>query len=327
MSSVAFAQEAEDTQTEQDTSSASSTESSSPPNATSDATSTSPTEDLSQRNPRLDLPPPSVIELAKQQNNDIKRYMDADHYRKFEINGVEQLLVISESHTALTKGVAVIVAETGTNSLSRHALAELVKPLNATGWVTVLLPAPTFAFEPIKGKNLNPEKIPPTLEDKATTKQPFPFEDREQIPDSDFTTHESHMTELMERVVEVSNNYPGFFLVVAQGTSAAWLSKIYAEQTISQPDALVAISPYWPDYRYNKQLPKWLARVPAPVLDIYNSWDNAWIKKTAPQRVIEAEKALKLHYRQREIVGQPYDKQQFLYVAKEIYGWLTHMGW
>lgn len=322
-----MAQEAGQTTAEENASGETSSETSMDTNAASDATSTEAKEDLSKRNPRLDLPPPSVIEFAKQQNNDIQRYMDADHYRKFDINGVEQLMVISESHTALTKGVAVIVAETGTNSLSRHALAELVKPLNATGWVTVLLPAPTFAFEPLKGKNLNPEQIPPTLEDNATTKAPFSFEDREQISASDFTTHESHMTTLMESVVEVSSNYPGFFLVIAQGTSAAWLSKIYADQTISQPDALVAISPYWPDYHYNKQLPKWLANVQAPVLDMYNSWDNAWIKKTAPQRVIEAEKALKLHYRQREIVGQPYDKQQFIYVAKEIYGWLTHMGW
>lgn len=282
---------------------------------------------LAQRNPRLDLPPPSVIELAKQLNNDIQRHIDADYYRRVDINGVEQLFVISEAHSAIVKGVAVIVAETGRNSLSRYALAELVNPLNEKGWVTLLVPAPTFAFEPLKHENLNQVKNTPTVEDDSARQKTLSFEDREQISQVDFDTHEAHMKALMESVVDISSAYPGFFLVVGQGTSAAWLTKIYAEQTSSQPDALVAISPYWPDYQYNKQLPKWLSQVPAPVLDIFNSWDNTWIKQTAPMRAIEAQRGLKLHYRQREIVGQPYDKQQFIYVAKEIYGWLTHMGW
>ncbi len=286
-----------------------------------------PNTSSAQRNPRLDLPPPNVIELTKQLNNDIQRRIDADYYQRVDINGIEQLFVISEAHTALVKGVAVIVAETGRNSLSRYALAELVEPMNATGWVTILVPAPTFAFEPLAHENLNQNENAPTVEDDTTGPIKHPFESRELISQLEFDTHQTHMVALMESVVNISSAYPGFFLVVAQGTSAAWLTKIYAEQTNSQPDALVAISPYWPDYQYNKQLPKWLAQVPAPVLDIFNSWDNTWIKQTAPNRVIEAQRGLKLHYRQREIVGQPYDKQQFVYVAKEIYGWLTHMGW
>lgn len=292
------------------------------------------------RNPRLDLPPPTTITYAQQDTQDIQRTLEPDHYRTVTVEDKEALFIISEANIALTKGVAIIIGESGRNSLSQHALSELVPSLNDYGWVTILVPAPNYGYSARNGDYL-PEKDETATEDAQAPQEDttlnasteindnpvYPFQGLTTIQESDFTNHEDQMLALMQEVVEYSSTYPGFFLVVAQGSSAAWLAKIYSEQKLPQPDALVAISPNWPEQRYNKNLPEYIAQVTAPVLDVYNQWDNDWTKKSAKKRAIAAERALKLHYRQREIIGQPYDKQQFIYLAKEIYGWLTYMGW
>ena len=116
-------------------------------------------------------------------------------------------------------------------------------------------------------------------------------------------------------------------MVISKGTSAAWLSKIYAENTLDVPDAFVAFSPYWPDRKRNQRLPEWIANTSMPVLDLYSSSDNEWARKTVAQREIEAIKSLKLQYRQRELLGFNLYQPHNTYISKEIYGWLSHMGW
>lgn len=303
---------------------------------------------LAKRNPRLDLPPPTSITYANQEVIDIQRILEPDHYEKVQFNNKEAIFIINEANIALTKGVAIIVGDAGRNSLSRYALSELVKPLNDYGWVTIMVPAPTSAFTTRNGEHqdtlpdnpiTNPDAAPATAPATAPVTAPNdqtaaiesptfrPSQGVTQISELDFNDHESQMLALMQEVVEYSSTYPGFFLVIAQGTSSAWLAKIYSEEKLPQPDALVAISPNWPERQYNKQLPEYIAQMEAPVLDVYNQWDNNWTKKAAKDRAIASERALKLHYRQRELIGQYYDNQQFIYLAKEIYGWLTYMGW
>jgi hypothetical protein len=64
-----------------------------------------------------------------------------------------------------------------------------------------------------------------------------------------------------------------------------------------------------------------------PVLDLYNSRDNEWSQATVTQREIATIKSLKLQYRQRELLGFNQYRQYNAYLSKEIYGWLSHMGW
>ena len=147
------------------------------------------------------------------------------------------------------------------------------------------------------------------------------------INDQAFTKHEQQLVALLEAAAEKSLEYPGFFLVISKGTSAAWLSKIYAEKTLNTPDAFVVISPFWPDRKHNQRLPDWIANTPMPVLDLYSGWDNGWAQMTVSQRQIAAIKSLKLQYRQRELLGFNTSLHQSNYISKEIYGWISHMGW
>lgn len=275
---------------------------------------------------RIDLPPPRNIAVSQQIKKDIQRVLEPDRYQTALVGEDEVLLVINQADTAIVRGVAVIVAEAGQNSLNNYALASMVKPLNGYGWVTILLPAPSIGLEGVVNF---PSAMPSSSSDAlATAAEPLPPYTRgNSITDEGFLTHERRMQQLMTAAVGYSRQYPGFFLVIAKGTSAAWLSKIYADPKADQPDALVAIAVNWPDHRLNKSIPQLIATIPAPVLDIYSQWDSGWTIKTAEQRAIAAKRSLKLHYRQREVIGQKSDPNTFIQISKEIHGWLTHMGW
>jgi len=307
---------------------------------------------------RLSLPPPTNLRYAQQQKWDIERTISADAFETTLVNNEEVLFVINEANLAITKGVAVIIGEAGSNSLSHISMSQLVEPLNDFGWVTVLVSAPTVAFTGEHNELIANTPSAPNTNSAATVTPPdanaqtfnsqnsnadpaassttntampaqlvLPQTEAQVFKDADFLRHETQLVALMEQVVTYSSRYPGFFLVIAKGTTSAFLAKLYAEEKIGQPDAFVTLGTYWPERPRNKALAKYIGEIETPVLDLYNSWDNGWTKTTAKLRRIEAERALKLHYRQREIVGQAYDSEQYQYIAKEIYGWLTYMGW
>ncbi len=275
---------------------------------------------------------------------DIQRGLFADSYQSFEVDDQPIIYLLEENTTAITRGVAVMVADSGIPIAGQEGFATLAKELNKIGWVTILLPAPDAGFLPI----LEPESIadndPTTasttpLDNKTTTETQLGAQSSATTPininkmavttidDQAFIKHEQQLVSLLQAVIEKSKEYPGFFLVISKGTSAAWLSKIYAEKQLGTPDAFVAISPYWPDRKHNQRLPQWIASTPMPVLDLYSNSDNGWAKNTVSQREITAVKSLKLQYRQRELLGFNLNKQQNAYISKEIYGWVSHMGW
>jgi hypothetical protein len=214
--------------------------------------------------------------------------------------------------------------------------------MNKIGWVTILIPAPDIGFIPItipeavleENQETTSEEETKILADTQETSLGAPLLDLD-ISQSAVTTidnqavvkHEQQLVSLLQAVFEKSQEYPGYFLVISKGTSAAWLSKIYAEKTLVSPDAFVMVSPYWPDRKHNQRLPEWIAITPMLVLDLHSSWDNGWARKTVSRRQIAAVKALKLQYRQRELLGFTMHQQHSAYIGKEIYGWISHMGW
>lgn len=254
------------------------------------------------------------MDINQQFRQDIERAIEGDQYELLLAGEQEIQIFTSDSHTPITKGVAILINEYAQAPLGRKSLAPLVDHLNATGWVTIIMPAPTNVL----------------AQTEAPQEQqiiPKAFDGQVAISEQAFQQQEQQLMLQMRSVVQKSEQYPGFFLVIAQGTSAAWLTKLYAEQQLETPDALITLSPYWPEQQWNKRLPEFMAQTDMPVLDIYNQWGNSWARKTIEQRKIAAVKGLKMHYRQREIIGQPFDRQQFTYLGKEIYGWLTYMGW
>ncbi len=273
---------------------------------------------------------------------DIQRGLFADAYQTFEIDEQPIIYVLQENTTAITRGVAVLIADSGIPIVGQEGFAALANELHKIGWVTILLPAPDIGFMPtieqqaaVENEETTTAKIEtPIPSEEAVTSPSPPILDLDinksavtTIKDQAFIKHEQQLVSLLQAAFEKSQEYPGFFLVISKGTSAAWLSKIYAEKTLDTPDAFVIISPYWPDRKYNQQLPQWIANTPMPVLDLYSSWDNTWAQQTVTPRKVATIKALKLQYRQRELLGFNMHQQHSAYIAKEIYGWISHMGW
>jgi hypothetical protein len=251
---------------------------------------------------------------------DLRRAHFDDEYSTIKVAEQDMVIIINENVTAISRGVALLVTDNGAPISSQQGLAPLVKQLTGLGWVTMLVPSPASdLFQP--AENL--------AADDATAEQPpaTTKSSARQLNQQIFDEHLQRLTLIMQATLERAKEYPGFVLVIAQGTSAATLSQLYAEQKVTTPDAFVVISPYWPDRKFNNQLANFLANTPMPVLDIYSKWDNSWSQASVKARKTAAIRALKLQYRQREISGVELFQQPASNVSKEIYGWLSYMGW
>ncbi|GAC16810.1 DUF3530 family protein [Aliiglaciecola lipolytica] len=274
-----------------------------------------------------------AIQSPEQALLDIQHSQFEDQYEILLVGDKQIPIVIQESNTALTRGVAVLVGESGKNPFSEHSIGSLSNSLNNVGWVTMVMPAPISGFWPeaennaVPNQQADPSTQPPDATANQTNQNILSHSALSQIEEVDFEQHEQQIIQQMQAITEKTNQYSGFFLVISQGTSAAWLTKIYAENKLNSPDGMVSVSPQWPDRNYNQQIPKWVSQTQMPYLDIYTSWDTPWAATTAAQRKIQSIKSLKLMYRQRELLGQSMDSQQSARLGKEIYGWLTHMGW
>lgn len=258
---------------------------------------------------------------------DVQRTMHPDNYKKVLIGEQETVFFINQANLPLNKGMVLLVSEAGRNGVSKISLAPMAKYFNDYGWATLLVTAPDYQWQVNNNIAMSMEKPSPDAIPKSVDQGVPAYEADPTINQNMFRAQEQQFLLLMNAASDEMMNYPGFNVVIAEGTSAAFLAKLYAEDNLMAPDAFVAISTNWPVKSLNDQVPEFLARTPAPVMDIYNQWDNDWAKSTAKQRRVVAEKSLKMHFRQREIIGQALNETQFEYMAKEVYGWLSYMGW
>lgn len=272
---------------------------------------------------------------------DIKRGLFPDEYKSMQSDDKQVFYIEHENSTAITRGVAILISDVGTSMVSQQGLAPLAAELNKIGWATVLLSAPELQNS--SQSNESPTESPAdenaaTVEPQtdaetsssAALSAPSPVHNKgaeNRIASDTFDKQQEEFEALLKVGVKKSAEYPGFYIVIAQGSSAAWITKIYSEFKSNTPDAYIAVSPFWPDRSYNLQLPKIMAKTPMPVLDIYDNWDNDWVLSTVKKREMAATRSLKLLYRQRQLIGANQLEQQAHYLSKEIHGWLSHMGW
>ena len=268
---------------------------------------------------------------------DIERAFAPEVFKSVLLGETETLILLQESNLALTKGLAILVGETGRNGISDHALAMLAPQLNNVGWTTALVSAPALEFkakEAAAADSVDDDTSNESSnESQSSAKLPPPHQyigpeiDTGLIDDALFTEQKQAFQLLISTVQQERENYPGFLLVVAQGTSAAWLADLYVEETLPSPDAMVSLGINWPQHNLNQRIPELIAKTEFPVLDITNQFDSRWSQNTAAGRKVAALKALKLHYRQREIIGPQLQHYQMDYLTREIHGWLTYLGW
>ncbi|GGD48626.1 hypothetical protein GCM10011357_00650 [Lacimicrobium alkaliphilum] len=257
---------------------------------------------------------------AEMRNQDIQRGFPEHQYRQLEAGEQRFAALFSEHTIPNNMGVAILVNDFSLSHLGNQSLGPLARHLNDEGWVTLVITAPEIELYAVQesGDSEDAAEQPKSIQ---------PIEPASILSTEQYERFETLISERVDAAIQFTQNYPGFVLVISQGSSAAALLNHYAQQQTGLPDALVTVSPYWPEPARNHQLAEKMAGLTIPVLDIYNRWNNAWTLSQRQQRLIAAEKALKMHYRQREIVGTDLYAHQYPYIAKEVQGWLIHMGW
>lgn len=267
----------------------------------------------------LSLPAKAAVDKQLLSTLDLERELFSDQYIKLTVADQDLVVVLNENTNAIARGVAVLLTESNTTLTSNQGLAPLVAYLTELGWVTMLVPSPATDFLSLPETEVNTQENPlPPSSVKMSVKH---------ITQQALDEHLEKLTLTMQAISDKAKEYPGFVLVIAQGTSAASLTHLYAEETLPSPDAMVVIAPFWPDRTYNNLLATNLANTSIPILDLHSDKDNAWSLSSVALRKVATIKSLKLHYRQREIIGVNNMEQAAPYVSKEIYGWLSHMGW
>ena len=244
---------------------------------------------------------------------DIKQNQPADDIIQL-LAGTEEISIkTQQASVPLTRGVAIIVSESTYGLFGDSGVSSIAVSLNQWGWLTLILPAPMLSFS--NDNNLSPEQVLNARSSLAAFNQ------------EGLTRYSLALSQRIEAALNAVQSTPGYRLVISHGISSAGIIRLYSQGSLVEPDGLVVAGPFWPESNLNGQLPIQLAKTAFPVLDITNEWDNRWSQKTQTLRLTEAITELKMHYRQREIVGTEYNQVQYDYLAKEIYGWLSYLGW
>ena len=119
---------------------------------------------------------------------------------------------------------------------------------------------------------------------------------------------------------ENSGGESGYQLIIAAGSSAAWLCSLLSSESIAPPDALVLIDAFYPAPDANEILAHDVATAPYPVLDLYREQQVSWLDRAANERRLAVSRNDKLDWRQVAIRTSAEREEQ-------LAGWLRYLGW
>ena len=119
---------------------------------------------------------------------------------------------------------------------------------------------------------------------------------------------------------ENSGDSSGYQLMIAAGSSAAWLSGLLSTEALAPPDALVLVDAFYPAQDANEILAHEIASTPFPILDLYREHQVSWLDLAAKARRLEVERNSKLDWRQIPL-SDPDERDD------QLAGWLHHLGW
>lgn len=269
---------------------------------------------------------------------------------KMLLAGTDEFAVVTrEDFTGRTKGVAILLPDWNSSTNASVDLANLRVQLNDYGWVTMASTIPDKpGFQPVAIPEASAPTSPDTTapsdsaesEESSSPQQPAkssalapPFAAtaqsttlETQITSSIATTYRQLLNLRINSLYQEAENYPGFFIVLTKGCTAASLMRLVAEQQIEPPEAIILISAFCPDPDVNEQLNLDIAQTNIPILELYRKTDSSWVTVAMPRRKKLAYKYFKPHYRQRELFSTHHSSKKQERLLKEVYGWLTKMG-
>jgi len=248
--------------------------------------------------------PTSSINLFKQ---DIKKFISQKSVTPM-MAGTDDFITLVENDLHPTdKGVMILVPEWQQTATSPKAINFLRKHLPTQGWATITL-------QPLEKPMLYPSRAEKEAERTTENEEAISAYTEKFIP-------------MMAKVFEKAENYPGIFVVVAEGNNAALLMDLFEQQQLPMPNAMVMLSAHQLNEGDNQRLALSIAESDLPILDLYLSSDNNWVHHFVKLRQQLARRELKTYYRQRQFksFSPSYYPEHIL--AKSIKGWIASIGW
>ncbi|WP_299270796.1 DUF3530 family protein [uncultured Psychrosphaera sp.] len=300
-----------------------------------------------------DTPP---IDLSELQAIDIKHYVQDREINILTLDESEYLTLMKEETTGFPRGIAFIVPEINQSITKQPAINMLYDNLTEYGWRSLLLTMPNI--EQTNGSFNNVQKTdnqstPGSSEDgQQQEKDPSvqtnagsnvsTKNDSQAARDPNLRLKAYHQDdifssqtnaeiedEILKRVEsawQYAEQFPGYFIFICQGKSCAWLTSLFQQQKLMQPDALIMLSAHMPQQDLNDLFAQQLSETEFPVLELFKQMDNQWVSSSIQYRRKLARKHYKTDYRQRKLNSHIAFGNNNMRTVKEIYGFLTAVG-
>ncbi|MFM2482925.1 DUF3530 family protein [Celerinatantimonas sp. YJH-8] len=221
-------------------------------------------------------------------------------YRALDVNGKVQDSLWQEERTPQKTGTIILLPNWGERPTNADSMQPLRQTLPNWGWQTIAI-------------------VPPEPQQRASI---LSGQDTQAI-----STYQQQLLTTLQAITQAQGEPFGYQVVVAQGVMAAWVLRIYNQQQLPLPNALVLISSYFPNPSLNDQIAQQISELTIPVYDIYYQQSNRWSIQGAHARLIETQRRQKSDYRQSEILSAPYLEDSGQLLAKQLYGWFNALGW
>ena len=224
---------------------------------------------------------------------DLLRQFPDDEVLQLSAQQQDFMLLQRENMTSYTKGTVILLPDSSEHPASPKYINQLRQQLTHYGWHTLAL-------------------MPPALPSELAT--------------DSLQSYQTNLKERLNAAQQKAEQNSGVTIVIAQGSSAAALNELYANEQLAEPAALIMLGAYLPDPNLNRAFAKALATHHVPTLDISTQQDNNLVLAQLSYRRQLTNKHLKAVYRQRLVNGSGYNADTQQWVFQEIYGWLSSVG-
>lgn len=197
-------------------------------------------------------------------------------------------------------GAAILFSNPGMNADSAGLQAFLRRDLPLTGWATIAITPPN------KVSKLN---FSTSAEDISKVgKGEYNPNNAERTPQYSKEQwinirekQETFIVDTMNKLDEIGTAYPGKRILIATDQGAGFIISMLSKNMLAKPDILVLINPFMSTKHENLTLPKLLAELDIPVLDIQSTDGHIASHETKNHRRMLAPHNAPYRYRQQRM--------------------------
>lgn len=199
----------------------------------------------------------------------------AQHFSYLPEAEVNYLQVDDQQYPALLRswqgkkklGLAIIVPQLGQGADAAGFTAYIRRELNRAGWATLAITPPLKPGMPNYATQAKDVSIAGEQQLSEQSTQAMPVFSDEQLS-LNLEQQQSFLISSMAQLDSLGKQYQGKRILITSGDSAAIITELLKDNQLPMPDMLAVINPYSDIPSRNQALPKNLAELTIPILDI-----------------------------------------------------------